>query len=65
MDYGKRLQRLNEHLIRHPADYQSVIARLKIRSKAIEHERYLRKIERLKRLAEVRKQLKEIESGNQ
>lgn len=65
MDYVTKLQRLDEHLQRHPHDYQSVISRLKMRSAAIEHGRYLRKVERLKRLAEVRRQLKEIESGKE
>ena len=47
----------------HPHDYQTVIARVKTISDAYEHELYKRKIYRMKRLAEVRRQLKEIEDG--
>lgn len=55
MDYVSKLKRLDRHLAEHPTDYQAVIARLKTRSDAIEHQMYLRRIERLKRVAEYRR----------
>lgn len=55
MDYTERLTALDRHISEHPADYQAVIARLKLRSDAIEHQMYLRKVERLKRVAEYRR----------
>lgn len=56
MDYNKKLERLDNHLARHPKDYQSVIARMKTFSDAVEHEMYMRKVARLKRVAEYRRQ---------
>ena len=56
MDYADKLDRLDKHLMRHPKDYQSVIARMKTYSKAVEHKTYLRKIARLKRIAEYRRE---------
>ena len=61
MDYGKKLEALDKHISEHPTDYQAVIARLKTRSDAIEHQLYLRKIERLKRVAEYRR----VHNGDQ
>lgn len=55
MDYIKKLQALTKHLEKHPTDYQASIAKLKAYSDAVEHEMYLRKIERLKRVAEFRR----------
>lgn len=55
MDYAKKLEALDKHISEHPTDYQAVIARLKTRSDAIEHQLYLRKIARLKRVAEYRR----------
>lgn len=63
MDYVKKLKRMDEHLREHPHDYQTVISRLKVASDAYEHQQYLRRVERLKRLAEVRRQMKEIRNG--
>lgn len=54
-DYEERLKDLDRHLADHPKDYQAQIARLKTRSDAIEHKRYLKKIERLKKVAEYRR----------
>lgn len=54
MDYTEKLNRLDKHLAEHPKDYQSVIARMKTYSDAVEHEMYLRRVERMKRLAEIR-----------
>lgn len=54
-DYIGRLERLDNHIVEHPTDYQAVIARLKVRSDAIEHEMYLKKTARLKRVAEYRR----------
>ena len=55
MDYNERLEKLDNHIARHPKDYQSVIARMKTFSDAVEHEMYMRKIARLKRVAEYRR----------
>ena len=55
MDYNDRLAKLDKHIADHPKDYQAVIGRLKAYSDAVEHQMYLRKIARLKRVAEFRK----------
>ncbi len=55
MDYYDKLDRLDKHLQEHPKDYQAVISRMKTYSDAVEHQQYLRKIARLKRLAEIRR----------
>lgn len=46
---------MNEHLARHPNDYQTVISRMKINSDAIDHKRKQSRNERLARLAEIRR----------
>lgn len=56
MDYNKKLERLDRHLADHPTDYQSVIARMKTYSDAVEHELYLRKVARLKKVAKYRRE---------
>ena len=58
MDYAERLSNLDEHIRKHPTDYQAVISRLKIQSDAYENRMYKRKIARLKRLSEIRKMRK-------
>ncbi len=63
MDYVTKLDRMDAHLAEHPHDYQTVIARIKTASDACEHEMHRRKVYRLKRLHEVRRQLKEIEDN--
>lgn len=63
MDYERKLRRLDEHLAEHPTDYQAVISRMKTRSDAIEHKLYEQKIDRLQRLAEIRKQIEEGRYG--
>lgn len=55
MDYTDKLDRLDKHLAEHPKDYQSVIARMKTYSDAVEHDMYLRRVERMKKLAEYRR----------
>lgn len=55
MDYYDKLDRLDKHLQEHPKDYQAVISRMKTYSDAVEHQQYLRKVARLKRLAEIRR----------
>ena len=55
MNYLEKIEALDRHLEDNPKDYQAVIGRMKAYSDAIEHEMYLRKIERLKRVAEVRR----------
>lgn len=54
MDYEKKLAKLDKHLADNPKDYQSVIARMKAYSDSVEHELYLRRIERLKKVAKYR-----------
>lgn len=56
MDYYDKLKRIDKHLAEHPKDYQSVIARMKTYSDAVEHELYLRRIERLKKVAKYRRE---------
>ena len=55
MDYTDKLDKLDKHLMEHPKDYQAVIARMKTFSDAVEHDMYLKKITRLKRVAEYRR----------
>lgn len=59
MDYEKKIDNLKQHISEHPNDYQAVIGLLKANSDAIEHQLYERKIMRLKRVAEVRRQYNE------
>ena len=56
MDYTKRLEQLDRHLAEHPKDYQAVISRMKTYSDAVEHQMYLRRIERLKKVAKYRRE---------
>lgn len=56
MDYTDKLERLDRHIKEHPKDYQSVIARMKTYSDAVEHEMYLKRIERIKKVERYRKQ---------
>lgn len=56
MDYAEKLERLDNHIKRHPKDYQSVISRMKTYSDAVEHEMYLKRIERIKKVERYRKQ---------
>lgn len=51
MEYEERLKRLDEHIAKHPNDYQAVIAKLKTYSDSVEHKQYLRKVERIKKIA--------------
>ncbi len=60
-NYLEKLKKLDEHLAEHPKDYQASISRLKTYSDAIEHEMYLRKIARLKKVAEFRRKRNEQE----
>ena len=53
--YIKRIKALDEHIAEHPKDYQAVIGRMKAYSDAVEHQMYLKKIARLKRVAEFRR----------
>lgn len=56
MDYIKKLEQIDRHLADNPRDYQSVIARMKTYSDAVEHEIHLRKIARLKKVAKYRRE---------
>lgn len=59
MKYEDKVDRLEDHLKDHPTDYQAVVALLKRRSDMIEHQAWLRMIERKRRVAEVRKERRE------
>lgn len=65
MEIIERLERLHEHVMEHPADYQAVIAELKMRSDLYEHESHERAIGMMKRVAEIRKRRKEYEEQNE
>lgn len=56
MDHIKKLEQLDKHLAEHPKDYQAVISRIKTYSDAVEHQLYLRRIERLKKVAKYRRE---------
>lgn len=56
MDYIKKLEQIDKHLADHPKDYQARIAQLKTHSDAIEHELYLRRIAKLKKVAKYRRE---------
>lgn len=56
MDYRKKLEQIDRHLAEHPKDYQASIAKLKTYSDAVEHEMYLKKVERLKNVARYRRE---------
>lgn len=58
----KDLERITEHLAKHPHDYQSVISLYKARSRLIEKEMQQRSIEKRKLIAECRKRGKHEES---
>lgn len=62
MKHEERVERLKEHIAEHPTDYQAVIGLLKANSDMIEHKHYLRKIEKLKRVAEF---TREYENGKE
>ena len=55
MDYFRKLEQIDKHLMEHPKDYQAVISRMKTYSDAVEHEQYKRRVARLKRVAEIRR----------
>lgn len=55
MDYKDKLEKLDAHIEEHPKDYQAVIARLKMRSDAIDHARRQEVIKRLRKVAEIRR----------
>ena len=54
-----KIERVKEHLTRHPSDYQSVVSLYKLQSKEIEKRRWDRKTERLRKIAECRRALNE------
>lgn len=55
MDYESKLNRMDEHLKRNPHDYQTVIARIKLNSDYIDHQRKRNLNERLKKVAYYRR----------
>ena len=50
------IERIEEHLKEHPADYQSVISLYKQKSKEIEKKRRKREIEMLRKVARIRRE---------
>lgn len=65
MEIVERLQRLHEHVQEHPADYQAVVAELKMRSDLLQKEEHDRFCARLKRVAEIRKRRRDYEEQNE
>lgn len=57
MDYKEKLDRMDKHLAEHPHDYQTVIARMKTYSDAVEYERCKAVNERLAKVAHYRRML--------
>lgn len=64
MDYIEKLKRMDEHLKRHPHDYQTVIAKMKLASDIYDHQLKRKRDERLKRLAEIKKELREEDEAH-
>lgn len=50
VDYIKKLKQIDNHLAEHPKDYQSVIARMKTYSAAVDHEIHERRVARMKKV---------------
>ena len=50
MDYVKKLEQIDKHLAEHPKDYQSVIARMKTYSDAVDHKIHQRRVARMKKV---------------
>ena len=59
MDIEENIARVEDHLKRHPADYQSVISLLKLKSRAVEKKIQTRRIEKQRKIAECRRILDE------
>lgn len=55
MEIEERLIRLQEHVKEHPKDYQAVIAEMKAYSDLVEHRAHTAMIERIKRVAEIKR----------
>lgn len=64
MDYIEKLERMDEHLKRHPHDYQTVIAKMKLASDIYDHQLKRKRDERLKRLAEIKRRLREEDEAH-
>lgn len=56
--YEEKLNKVSKHLEQHPADIVALEAAFRYNSKQIEQERYKRKIERQRKLAEIRRRRK-------
>lgn len=59
----KRIVRLHQHVEKHPADYEAVIAELKLKSELIDRVRREGAVERLKEISAIRKRRKDAEQG--
>lgn len=55
----QRIENLHRHVSEHPSDYEAVIAELIMRSDLIEKVRHDQAVERLKRVAEIRRRRNE------
>lgn len=64
MDYIEKLDKMDEHLTRHPHDYQTVIARLKLASDIYDHQVDKIRQMRLERLAEIKRQMREEDEAH-
>lgn len=58
-DYVEELAKLENHLIEHPADYQSKVQYMILRSRQTDYEFEQAMNMRSKRIAEIRRELKE------
>ena len=50
MDYKEKLEKLDRHIAEHPKDYQSVIARMKTFSDAVNNDIHNRRVARMKKV---------------
>ena len=50
MDYKEKLEKLDRHIAEHPKDYQSVIARMKTFSDAVDNDIHNRRVARMKKV---------------
>lgn len=50
MDYKEKLEKIDRHIAEHPKDYQSVIARMKTFSDAVDNDIHNRRVARMKKV---------------
>ena len=61
-DYESKLVTIANHLREHPNDYQSKISLYKNHSRLIEQKRELKRIEKRKKIAEIKRSMQNEES---